>query len=249
MDKPNRLFVLLALMVAALSFTACGGDDVEEDNENTALSYAELKGTWTTVAVERASSHSEEELMAYSFMVYWDDGYMIDIYDNSYYWGFLLENFEIKEEDSNNVLIKILSYDKNGMKVCVPKYDNAILVMKKLGTLTNEDYKNKLCYGYWLDCLDQDVLHVMDYDILHDGKTIQQTADMYGERFQLVEFNSNGTGNCYCDKSEYSFTWSLIDKNLSIKTSRGEEKTTKLTFIGIEGRVFLKYEATFGYWI
>lgn len=249
MEKAYSTIIMLAMMVAALSFVSCDFKDDESSKDNSNLQTSDFKGTWTTVAVESIpASQTKEKLMGYSFEIYWDDGYKYEA-RNYFKDGYVLfKDSELKYEYSGHSLMKILSYDKSNMKVQLPEFDGAVLVMKKLGTLTNEDYKNKLCYGYWLHCFACSDHNIMDYEILYDGKSIQQTANsIYGDEFQLVEFKSNGTGNCYRGNSGYSFAWTLNDKKLSIKTSTGKEKTTKLSFIGIEGWVYLKYEVTFNF--
>lgn len=249
MKKSNfSIITTCAIIIAVLCFISCNFEDDEPSKDNSSLQLSALKGTWTTVAVESVpSTQTIDKLMGYSFEIYWDDGYYFD--NNKNEAGYIiLDGSEILWEYPKSTLIKILSYDKSNIKILHPKFDGAVLVMKKLGTLTNEDYKNKLCYGYWLHCLDSAEPYLMDYEILYDGKSAQQTANSsYGDRFQLVEFKSNGTGNCYRGNSGYSFAWTLNDKKLSIKTSTGKEKTTKLSFIGIEGEVCLKYEVTFNW--
>lgn len=250
MKRSNfSIITICTILITALSFISCNFEDDESSKDNSNLQTSAFKGTWTTVAVESIpTSQTKEKLMGYSFEIYWDDGYMYETryYSNNGY--VLFEDSELKYEYSGHSLMKVLSYDKSNLKVQIPEFDGAVLVMKKLGTLTNEDYKNKLCYGYWLHCLDSAEPYLMDYEILYDGKSAQQTANSsYGDRFQLVEFKSNGTGNCYRGNSGYSFAWTLNDKKLSIKTSTGKEKTTKLSFIGIEGEVYLKYEVTFNW--
>ena len=249
MKKSNfSIITTCAIIIAVLCFISCNFEDDEPSKDNSSLQLSALKGTWTTVAVESVpSTQTIDKLMGYSFEIYWDDGYYFD--NNKHEAGYIiLDGSEILWDNPKSTLIKILSYDTSIIKVLHPGLDGAVFVMKKFGSLTNEDYINKLCYGLWIHGFDNVDPFLMSYEILYDGKNIQQTAYSYGDRFQLVEFKRNGTGICCRGNSGYSFTWTLTDKRLFIKTSTGKEKNTKLSFYGIEGGVYLKFQSTFDWY-
>ena len=247
MKKLYSTILMLAAIVAALSLTACGGDD--EDNggggtpgSSSKLELKNLKGTWTTVAVN--SGKKEDNYMNFSFFVYWDEGYMYD--DGSRVGLLTLDNSSLCL--FGTPIMEVLSYDGTNLKVKMSKFDGAVLVMKKLGTLNNDDYKNKLVHGLWYHSFNNSDEGIMEYRELLDNETIQKTANLYGNTYQFFQFAQDGTG-VYCrGHSGYSFDWELSEKKLTIKTSKGTNMTSKLTLIGIEALVCFQFERTFNWY-
>lgn len=234
-----------AILITALFFISCENDDDSEwSNSGSTLELDELKGAWTTVAVNVVSpSHTEDNLFDYSFRIYWDDGYL---YESKNDIGEItLENSTIKKYETS--LMKILSYNGKELKIRVVDLNNAVLTMKKLGTLNDEDYRIKLCHGSWINADYDDVGYLMSYEPLDNGETAEQKAILYGNNFQVICFVNDGTGECYCGRSGYSFNWFLEDKKLLIKYSNGTEKSTNLSFKDIEGTTYLKYDKMFSW--
>lgn len=248
MKKLYSTFMLFAMMVAALSLTACGGDD--EDGGGTSgngskLELKNLKGTWTTVAVNSVPpSKKEGDYIDFTFLVYWDEDYMYE--SGSHVGELTLENSAICIYGTP--IMEVLSYDGTNLTVKVPKFDGAVLVMKKLGTLNNDDYKYKLVHGIWYHGFDSSDEGLLDYRALHSNETIQQVANSYGNRFQFFQFIQDGTGVYYCGNSGYSFDWELLEKKLTIKTSKGANISSNLTLIGIEGFSYFKFDKTFNWY-
>lgn len=247
MKKLYSTILVLATMVAALSITACGGDDEDNGGGGTSessskLEIKNLKGLWTTVAV---NSGKEDNYMNFSFFVYWDEGYMYDSGGNDV--GLLtLDNSSLCL--FGTPIMEVLSYDGTNLTVKVSKFDGAVLVMKKLGTLNNDDYKNKLVHGLWYHSFDNSDEGIMEYRELIDNETIQKLANLFGNRYQFFQFAQDGTGVYCCGHSGYSFDWELSEKKLTIKTSKGTNMTSKLTLIGIEALICFKFERTFNWY-
>ena len=229
------------IIIAALSFVSCEYDDDNSSKGTSNFQLSDLKGTWTTVAVEKVPpSQTEDILFGYDFNVYWDDGYN---YESGSDVGIItIDKSVIKMYDVND-LMEVVSYDGTELKLKLQKYDGAVVIVKKLGTLNDNDYKNKLCHGFWIYALDSSDGNIMSYDF--NGDNTQQMGNLYGKRFQIVHFMKNGTGECYCGSSGYNFYWNIEDKRLSMKLSNEKEKSTSLWFVGIEGTVYLSYDRTF----
>lgn len=251
MKKLYSTIMMLAMMVAAFSLTACGGSDDDEENgggtsgNGSKLELKNLKGTWTTVAVNNVPpSEKEDNFMNFTFHVYWDEGYQYE--SGSNVGELTLENSAICIYGTP--IMDVLSFDGTSLTVKVSKFDGVVFVMKKLGTLNNDDYKNKLVHGTWLHSFDNSDDGVMEYKALLHDETIQKVANLYGNRFQFFQFAKDGTGVYCCGNSGYSFEWELSEKKLTIKTSKGTNMVSNLTLIGIEGFVYLKFERTFNWY-
>ena len=145
-------------------------------------------------------------------------------------------------------IMDVLSYDGTNLTVKVSKFDGAVLVMKKLGTLNNDDYKNKLVHGIWSHSFDSSDEGILEYKVLSGNETIQKVANLYGNRFQFFQFAKDGTGVYCCGNSGYSFEWELSEKKLTIKTSKGANMASNLTLIGIEGFAYFKFDKTFNWY-
>ena len=246
MKKLYSAIYVLAMMFAALSLSACGGDDEDNGGGGTSessskLEIKNLKGLWTTVAV---NSGKEDNYMNFSFFVYWDEGYMYD--DGSRVGLLTLDNSSLCL--FGTPIMEVLSYDGTNLTVKVSKFDGAVLVMKELGTLNNDDYKNKLVHGLWYHSFNNSDEGIMEYRKLSDNETIQKLASSYGNTYQFFQFAQDGTGVYCCGHSGYSFDWELSEKKLTIKTSKGTNMTSKLTLIGIEAFVCFKFERTFNWY-
>lgn len=217
--------------------------DFDDDDDSDSLSMATLKGTWTTVGVSNiSSSRSEDSYFAYDFHIYLDDGYQYE--SGSQIGEVELEGSELCRYGSP--ILTIVSYNNRKLKVKHPNFGNAVLTMKKLGTLTDDDYRAKLCHGVWIHSIygGQD----MSYETMGDDQSVQQFANFYGSDFRIIQFRSDGTGECRRrGNAGYTFTWKLSDKTLTINTSTGAEKTTALSFIGIEGDVELRFAKSFNW--
>lgn len=242
--------LLLAMMVTALSLTACGGDDDENGGGETSgssskLELKSLKGTWTTVAVNNVPpSKKEDNFMNFSFNVYWDEGYQYE--SGSNVGELTLENSSICIYGTP--IMEVLSFDGTSLTVKVPKFDGAVLVMKKFGTLNNDDYKNKLVHGIWSHSFDSSDEGILENIVLSGNETIQGVANLYGNRFQFFQFAQGGTGVYCCGHSGYNFEWELSEKKLTIKTSKGKEMASNLTLIGIEGFTSFRFDKTFNWY-
>lgn len=247
MKRIYSTLAMLAMMLVAFSFVACGDD---EDNDgsggkttgnNIKLELKNLKGTWTTVAV---NSGKEGDYIDFTFLVYWDEGYQYE--SGSNVGELTLENSAICIYGTP--IMDVLSYDGTNLTVKVSKFDGAVLVMKKLGTLNNDDYKNKLVHGIWSHSFDSSDEGILEYKVLSGNETIQKVANLYGNRFQFFQFAKDGTGVYCCGNSGYSFEWELSEKKLTIKTSKGANMASNLTLIGIEGFAYFKFDKTFNWY-
>ena len=129
MKKLYSSIMLLAIMVAALSLTACGGDDDEngvDGDGSSSTTLKDLKGNWTTVSCSYIpESFDDSSLANVSFLIDYDGIY--------HFWSSKLGYGTIKSMTDLEKYIKILSYKQTEIKVQVPKYSNAELVMKKFG--------------------------------------------------------------------------------------------------------------------
>ena len=247
MKRIYSTLAMLAMMLVAFSFVACGDD---EDNDgsggkttgnNIKLELKNLTGTWTTVAV---NSGKEDDYIDFTFLVYWDEGYQYE--SGSIVGELTLENSAICIYGTP--IMDVLSYDGTNLTVKVSKFDGAVLVMKKLGTLNNDDYKNKLVHGIWSHSFDSSDEGILEYKVLSGNETIQKVANLYGNRFQFFQFAKDGTGVYCCGNSGYSFEWELSEKKLTIKTSKGANMASNLTLIGIEGFAYFKFDKTFNWY-
>ena len=253
MKKLYSTIMLLAMMVAALSLTACGGDDEDDDfgvgggkyGNGSKLELKNLKGTWTTVAVNSVPpSEKEDNYMGFTFHVYWDDSYQYE--SGSNVGELTLENSSLCIYGTPKM--EVLSYDGTNLTVKLSNSDGVVRVMKKLGTLNNDDYKNKLVHGTWLHSFDSSDEGILKYKVLSSNETIQNVANSYGNRFQFFQFAKDGTGVYCCGNSGYSFEWELSEKKLTIKTSKGTNLVSNLTLIGIEGYVYFRFEKKFNWY-
>ena len=232
------------IIIVALCFVSCEYDDDDTSEGTSYFQLSDLKGTWTTVAVEKVPpSQMEDALFGYYFNVYWDEGYN---YESGSDVGIItIDKSVIKMYDVYD-LMEVVSYNGTELKLKLPKYDGAVVTVKKLGTLNNNDYKTKLCHGFWINALDSSDGNMMSYE--YNGDNAQQMGNLYGKRFQIVQFMNDGTGECYRGSSGYHFSWQIEDKTLSMRLSNGKEKSTKLSFVGIEGTVYLRYDITFNWY-
>lgn len=232
------------LLIALFSFVSCEYDDDKSSRDISDFQLSDLKGTWTTVAVDKIpSSQTEDILFGYDFHVYWDDGYN---YESESDVGIItIDKSIIKMYDVDN-LMEVVSYDGTELKLKLQKYDGAVVIVKKLGKLNDNDYKNKLCHGFWINVFDSSDKDMLSYE--YNGDNTQQMGSLYGKRFQIIRFVKDGTGECYQGSSGYNFNWSITDKKLLMKMPNGKEKTTNLSFVGIEGDVYLRYDTTFNWY-
>lgn len=245
MKKLYSTIMLLAMMVAALSLTACGGDD-RTSGSSSNLELKNLIGTWTTVAVNSVPpSREEDNFMDKSFQVYLDDGYRYHNYYGGLEGRLTLENSVICVDAIP--IMDVLSFDGTSLTVKNKHDDGAVLVMKKLGTLTNDDYKNKLVHGIWLHSFHSSESDILTYYVMSSNEKIQNVANSHDNECQFFQFAKDGTGIYYSGHSGYSYEWELSEKKLTIRTSKGANMASKVAFVGIEGRAFLKFEKTF-YW-
>lgn len=241
---------MLAMMLVAFSFVTCGDDEDDDfgggaSGNGSKLEVKNLKGTWTTVAVNSVpSSEKGDNYMGFTFNVYWDESYQYE--SGSNVGELTLENSSLCIYGTP--IMDVLSYDGTNLTVKVSKFDGAVLVMKKLGTLNNDDYRNKLVHGIWSHSFDSSDEGILGYKVLSGNETIQKVANLYGNRFQFFQFAKDGTGVYCCGHSGYSFEWDLSEKKLTIKASKGAEMASNLTLIGIEGFAYFKFDKTFNWY-
>ena len=246
MKKLYSSIMLLAMMVAALSLTACGGDDDEngvDGGGSSSTTLKDLKGNWTTVSCSYIpESFDDSSLANVSFLIDYDGIY--------HFWSSKLGYGTIKSMTDLEKYIKILSYKQTEIKVQVPKYSNAELVMKKIGTLDDADYKYKLCNGVWIVGYDSESNRASYLEV---GKNVDLSDEARKWRSdyycRLLRFKDDGTGECayYTMTGRgyqtfyYTFSWELRDKTITM-TKEGVEKQSKVTFVAIEGEVELKFQ-------
>lgn len=232
------------ILIASLSIVSCEYEDDKSSRDISDFQLSDLKGTWTTVAVDKIpSSQTEDFLFGFDFHVYWDDGYN---YESGSDVGIItIDKSVIKMYDVHD-LMEVVSYDGIELKLKLLKYDGAVVIVKKLGTLSDDDYKNKLCHGFWIKAFDNSDGYMMSYE--YNGDNTRQMGSLYGKSFQIVRFMKDGSGECYRGSSGYHFNWQIEDKKLSMKLSDGKEKSTQLSFVGIEGTVYLRYDRTFNWY-
>lgn len=157
MKKVYSIFVLLAMIVVTLSFTACGGDD---DKVNESQNYAsKFSDTWkfTEINAQYGSSISsgwtpiEGDLILQlnnngsctlrgkgAYLFQYGENYMVDINLGDYYsWNVGLE----KEKDTDGI-IWLYYKDKDGKETFDPFYfkfnsNNNVTIRQPIG-LQNE---------------------------------------------------------------------------------------------------------------
>ena len=125
MDKITKKFSLFALIVAALSFTACGDDDIGDDG----ISSSEIVGTWMGGDIEGWLLDFDDmiEFGEADYFQFKDDGTFVRIY---------VEENEIEYGDwklNNGNLI--MHYKDDGMTITydVISVNKKTLVLSILG--------------------------------------------------------------------------------------------------------------------
>lgn len=250
MRKLYSTLTMVAMMIAALSLSACECEDDEIDGDgsggSSSFELKDLKGNWTTVSCSKNPNSIDESSLANVL-------FLID-YDGIYhFWSIKLGYGIIESIMDLEQYVKVISYSPTKIKVQVPKYSNAELIMKKYGKLDDSDYKYKLCNGAWL----------VGYDSTSDEASyleVNSNADLSDEArkwrsdgyyCRLVRFKDDGTGECayytmtgrgYMD-FYYTFSWELKDKTITI-IKDGEEKHCKITLKAIDGEESLVFESS-----
>lgn len=241
----RRLFYykFILVVISAFVLISCGNDDYKkEGNEDAEVNdkmpnRSQLKGIWTTVGCSNIpSSFTEDELANISFRIWYDTfnggAYIFESQDIPEIDDFdELKDGELKGHNGETI-IKILSYNKSQIIVQVPSLSNAILTMKKLGTLDDNDYKYKLCHGIWLVGNMEDSRY-SSYLPISNGTDIFEILKEFDDSSVLFAFHKNGTGKyTYKDvisQHEYMFKWELLkNKTLSITTSEGKTETVQI---------------------
>lgn len=244
MKKTFTITHELIVLLTAFFLYSC---EIEDEDTSKNYNLIDLKGTWTAVSIAKVPSEISEDVLANLSFKFDFDG-ICDIWSNEL--GYqnqvsLVGSTVINLSDET--ILEIKKHSANEMSVAIPKYSNALITVKRLGSLSNNDYKFKLCHGLWFHSLDNSESYLMEYRPLANNETVQQVAKLHGDRFQFIRFATNGTGECCQGRSAYSFTWSLSDKQLSIKTQNGVDKKTKLAIVGIEGVVYFEYNYSFNW--
>lgn len=253
MKITNKILSLSLICFMTVCFCGC---EAEDDDKNTDLTLWEIRGTWTTVGCSNIPSSMDMSTMAnvsfwldtdYDGGERWYDIWSREIGD---YYDVNLNGLTIETNDGSPIF-DIVSFKETIMDVKVSKFPNVILTMKKFnGGFTNDDYKFKLVNSVWLYGVTGDNSLYAEYLKMPNNSDLKSSVRMYGNGAYLISFHQDGTGECayrvdYIQGTkifDYNFKWQLEDKILTIWTDEKEERQSKVSLVGIEGEVFMKYE-------
>lgn len=227
---------VLVIIVLSLFLDACSGND-EETSSN--ASIYEMRGTWTTVACQNVPSTLDiSDVANVSFLIEYEDGiYDLWSYEMKYY-NVISQNGSAIESAYGTSLLTIKSFREKEIDAQIPMMSNAILTMKKIGALNDDDYKFKICNGVWLFGSGSD--NYGSYLRLPNNTNLAQIVGNYGNGAVVVSFHQDGTGNYTgSNRHTYTFRWNLTDKTLT-QTIDGIDRQIPISFVGIEGEVLLK---------
>ena len=245
MKKIYSTMTMLAMMIAAFSFTTCGDnddDDIDNGGGSVPATLKALNGPWTAVGCSYAPTSKDiSELANVTFFVdrdydggdVWYDLWSQDLNDHN---NIEMEGSTVYSYDSPIFTIK--SFRGDQMEIQVPNLSNAVLNMKKFDSLDDDDYKYKLSKGAWQFGLNTDGNG--DYLNIPQDSNFKYYVTGYTYYTSVAKFLSDGTGVLYTSRSSSKFTWDIKDRKLSINYN-GDIRETTLRFVSIEGRIYLKY--------
>ena len=250
MKITNKILSLSLICFMMICLCGCEAESDDKNTDDTNLTLWAMRGTWTTVACSNVPSSMNIVMLAnasfwldtdYDGGERWFDIWsrVIGDYDDVNLNGLTIET------DGGSPILDIISFKESIMDVRVSKFSNAILTMKKLnsGLINDDDYKFKLTNGVWIKYYYDDAF-CEEYSNDSDLKSM---AKMYGDGGRLINFHQNGTGEFAYKNSgmnrvyDYTFDWKLEDKVLTIQIEGKEARQSKVSLVGVEGEIYIRF--------